>query len=56
MNAKFVCDKIKIIKANIRVLEKAIDKNQADEKLKSKLKKDLDELEKLKDLYPSEFI
>ena len=53
---KFITDKIKIIKANIKVLEKALDKNPDDEKLKVKLNKDYSELEKLKDSHPSEFI
>jgi hypothetical protein len=52
----FVTDKIKIIKANIKVLEKALDKNPDDERLKVKLNKDYTELEKLKDSCPSEFI
>lgn len=54
--SKFISDKIKIIKANIRVLEKALDKNPEDSKLLDKLKFEKQELEKLKDLYPSEFI
>ena len=54
--SKFISDKIKIIKANIKVLEKALDKNSTDEKLKIKLAKDYAELEKLKNTYPSEFI
>lgn len=47
--------KIKIINANIVILEKSFDKNQ-DVKTKNKIEQEKQELEKLKDLYPEFFI
>lgn len=52
----FISDKIKVIQTYIKVLQKLLDKNPEDSKLLDKLKFEKQELEKLKDLYPSEFI
>ena len=57
---KFIEDKIKIIKLNIKILENALAKalvaKKEDEKLQQKLKKEYSELEKYKDSYPEFFI
>ena len=52
---KFIEDKIKIIKLNIKILENALAKKE-DEKLQQKLKKEYSELEKYKDSNPEFFI
>ena len=52
---KFIEDKIKIIRLNIKILENALTKKE-DEKLQQKLNKEYSELEKYKDSYPEFFI
>lgn len=55
MNPDLIESKIKILKANIKILEKEFNKIQ-DVKSKNKLEQETNELEKLKDLYPAFFI
>ena len=55
MNLDLIEGKIKIIKANIRILEKSLLKNN-DSKIKDKLQKEQRDLEELKKLYPALFI
>ena len=58
--SKFIEDKIKIIRLNIKILEnalaKAIEVKKEDEKLQQKLKKEYSELEKYKNSNPEFFI
>lgn len=56
MNGKFLTDKIKIVQMNIKVLERANERTPNDPKIIKKLELEKQELEKFKDLYPSEFI
>mgnify|MGYP003587342376 FL=1 len=52
---KFIEDKIKIIRLNIKILENTLVKKE-DEKLRQKLKKEYSELEKYKNSNPEFFI
>lgn len=53
--SKFIEDKIKITKANIRILENSLAKKD-DEKLQKKLQTEKQKLEEFKDKYPEFFI
>ena len=58
--SKFIEDKIKIIRLNIKILEnalaKAIEAKKEDEKIQKKLNKEYSELEKYKNSNPEFFI
>ena len=58
--SKFIEDKIKIIRLNIKILEnalaKAIELEKEDEKIQKKLNKEYSELEKYKNSNPEFFI
>lgn len=53
--SKFIEDKIKIIRLNIRILENALSKKE-DEKLQKKLNKEYSDLENYKNSNPEFFI
>lgn len=55
MNHDLIESKIKIIRANISILERAFDKNK-DIKTKTKIEQEKKELEELKNFYPAFFI
>ena len=54
--SKFIEDKIKIIRLNIKILENALAKAIEDKKLEKKLNKEYSELEKYKNSNPEFFI
>lgn len=55
MTSDLVESQVKIIKSNIKILERAFE-SKNDPSIQTKLNKEKQELEKLKDLYPEFFI
>lgn len=55
MTPDLIESQVKIIKSNIKILERAFESN-ADQKIQNKIIKEKEAMEKLKDLYPEFFI
>lgn len=56
MKPDLIESKIKILKSNIKVLERSFEKHSQDLKLQEKITKEKQELEELKNSYPAFFI